>query len=246
MKQNESDNRFQRTFTLVELLVVIAIISILAGMLLPALSKAMDAATQIKCANKQKQILLALHQYADSFNGFIPYSLYNPTHDNGSVIAYWDGDLYKPTNLAAVIKAGYLPETTGFGSNAAAAVYKEVMRYCPSDSGSQAAWPWSGYAMYVPINLQDKPKLYASGPYNIANKTYSTWTGMLACVYAYEADDQTPHSGQGVNVGNRDGSVAWLAKPGVWPGYWWDPTNFGPNNNKHSIFWRIASGHDPW
>ena len=59
-------------FTLMELLVVIVIIGILASLLLPAISRAKNKATQMKCVNNLKQLSMGFMMYHDDNRGVFP------------------------------------------------------------------------------------------------------------------------------------------------------------------------------
>lgn len=70
-------------FTLVELLVVIAIISVLAAILFPAFASAREKARQIACLSNERQIGLAVMQYAqDNDESIVPYGVSDPTGNN--------------------------------------------------------------------------------------------------------------------------------------------------------------------
>jgi prepilin-type N-terminal cleavage/methylation domain-containing protein/prepilin-type processing-associated H-X9-DG protein len=66
-----SGHRSGKGFTLVELLVVIGIISVLIGILLPALNRARESARSAKCLNNMRQITIAAISFAGEHRGWM-------------------------------------------------------------------------------------------------------------------------------------------------------------------------------
>ena len=116
----------RHAFTLIELLVVIAIIAILAGLLLPALSRTKEQALRVRCLNNEKQLSIAWQIYADDFGGALVLNQGDfriDTVAESSSNSWVNGNALLDTDPATITAGTLFP----YAKNAA--IYR-----CPSDN----------------------------------------------------------------------------------------------------------------
>lgn len=126
----------RKGFTLIELLVVIAILSLLASLMLPALSLSKSRAKSIKCLNNLKQMVIAAQIYTAESNDYYPLSYYYQDSQDGISYSFaWD--LTTVIGAERKVVPGLLWQGRGI----------KAVQQCPAYLGD-ANWqknPYTGY-----------------------------------------------------------------------------------------------------
>jgi prepilin-type N-terminal cleavage/methylation domain-containing protein/prepilin-type processing-associated H-X9-DG protein len=89
-----------RAFSLIEVLVVIALIAILAGLLLPALSRTREKAKSAYCLSNLKQWGLATHLFVAENNGLLPKDGFATPTLPGHFVSGWYVQLPEMSGIA--------------------------------------------------------------------------------------------------------------------------------------------------
>jgi len=132
-------------FTLIELLLVIAIIAVLIGLLLPAVQKVREAASNMSCKNNLRQIALAASNYEVSKEAFPPGLNVSANSTNPNPYFNWPAPFGGPYTGCLAYLLPYVEQDN---------VYKQLNTFDPGLFQANSRSPAWAYG-YGPFDFQD-------------------------------------------------------------------------------------------
>ena len=147
-----------RGFTLVELLVVIAIIVVLAGLLLPSLTRSKDGAKTVACLSNLKQLQVCWQLYAGDNDDCLPLNNFYYNAESGTEAE--NSYSWCPGNVRTDVTTTNIERGLLFQYNTSTAIY-----HCPADpsqvvsaDGAPLGLPRTrSYNMNISINCDANP-----------------------------------------------------------------------------------------